>query len=248
MEKNKKHRHITIDHEEMYFVRGHLDEPIPFDVNWFITAFWMPIKHQIGEKVAFCTHARNFREFSLAYNQLAAIGDIDDPTEEQLQFCKEDSDRVMEVALTHISRIMDHIYYEQSVADGIEGVVPFFDDNPITRVEQDRIVMNGRLPMQEEYFIKHYCRPILKRYHKEHKGNRFRIHFSENGTVISVSVERCQNNAYRMRHNLDEGNEDRACTHAMGMIVCDLVDTIIKVADDYADAKAVFEDLQKEKH
>ncbi len=208
-----------------------LTKPIPCSNNYFIDAFWMPIKHQIGEKLVFLPNSDR-RHFSLFYNQIAAIGDISFPTPEQVEFCKQDSERVIEVALYHINYIMEHFYHE-----GAEDVTPFIDElRPIAEVADNTITLNGRLPMQEAYFIKKYWNKI-KEYHQDiNPGIRFKIHFSDSGTKISVSAELCRYNAVCNKRNLPKRNDNEVASHQLQIIICDLTDAVQDAAYEYAEA------------
>lgn len=237
----KEYKHIQADYKAGGMASCCLDKPINCDLDWFVHAFWMPMKHQIGDKLVFCPSYTDNSHFQLFYNQMAAIGDVDFPTKEQIDFCAKDSERVMELALTHIDHILDYIYYEESVKDGVSDIVPFIGKNPIRAIRDNSIIMNGRLPMQEDYFIKNYWKPISKTYHDAHKGKRFKIHFSENGTVISVTAECCQDNARRTRHGLPLHDNNSVCAHIIGQITCDLADAVISAANEYIDAKAKYQ-------
>lgn len=209
-----------------------LTEPIPCSINYFIQAFWMPIKHQIGEKLVFLPGVDR-RHFSLFYNQIAAIGDVSLPSPEQIEFCKQDSEKIIEVALRHIDTIMEHLYCKEPHDD----IVPLVDEyRPIKSVDDETITLNGRLPMQEQYFIKKYWTPIADYHHARNKGIRFRIHFSEHGTKVSISAELCRYNAFRAKQGLPKCDNNAIVGPQLQAIMTDLADVIITAAFDYAEA------------
>lgn len=208
-----------------------LSVPIPCNMDYFIHALWMPLRHQIGDKLVFCSCSKgSSTQFSLWYNQLALFGDVDILTEDQIKILKNDAEKVIDVALSHISNFIAHLY-------GAEGTTPFLDaTRPIRKLEGNVITMSGRLPMQEEYFIKNYWQPLAKSYHKDNPGIRFGIHFHENGTVIEISAECSHLNAARKRLGKPQVDSIDTVMPILQLITCDIVDAIQLAAWEYAEA------------
>ncbi len=208
-----------------------LAKPILCTNDYFINAFWMPIKRQIGKKLVLFLQP-DMRTCVLIYNQIA-LGFDGEVTEEQRELIKEDSEKVFEVAMDHIDRIVEHIYCKERTGD----VVPFIDEyRPIVSVERNVITLNGRLPMQEAYFIKKYWESIAEQHHKDNKGVRFKIHFSDLGTKISVSAELCRYDVICTRKGLPKRDPIAAENYQLQIILCDLTDAILEAASEYAES------------
>lgn len=209
-----------------------LSVPIPCDIDYFIHALWMPLRHQIGDKLVFCSCTKDTStRFSLWYNQLALFGDADILTKEQIDMLKKDAEKVIDTALSHISNFIAHLY-------GAEGTTPFLDTTePIQKVEGNVITMSGRLPMQEEYFIKNYWQPLAKGYHKNNPGMRFGIHFHEKGTVVEIDAECSRLNAIHKKLGKPQVDSIETAMPILQLITCDVIDAIQLAAWEYDKAR-----------
>ena len=204
--------------------------PIKCNDNYFIEAFWVPIRHQIGQKLVLIM--KNACEFTLWYNQLASPKNKQNlPTEEFAKFVQRDADDVLDKALLHIDRIMAYMYGDAVYNDEI--LTPFVDEaSPIHCVEDAIITINGRLPMQEEYFIKQYWRPLVESYKTIYPGIQFEIHFSESGTKIEPTLAFRKRAAMATEHGIDIYNSIDA-NPILQRVVSDLADAVLQAAAEY---------------
>lgn len=210
-----------------------LRSPIPCTNEYFVNRFWMPIKRQINKKLVFALQP-DMRTFSLIYNQIALGFDSDVVDTKRIKLIKEDAEKVFEIALTRIDNIVEHIYCKERTGD----VIPFIDElRPITSIEGNTITLNGRLPMQEDFFIREYWNSIRNRHHEECRGIRFRLHFSDLGTKISVSAELCRYNASCARSGAAP-RQDAAngANYQIQVILCDISEAIADAAFTYAES------------
>ena len=209
-----------------------LNRPIPCTNEYFVHAFWMPIKHQIGEKLVFSLQL-DMRNFSLIFNRVAIGIDDDIINNSQMELILEEAEKVFTVAMDHIDRIVEHIYCKKKNGD----TIPFIDElRPITSVDGDTITLNGRLPMQEAYFIKKYWKKIVDQHHQQSKGVRFKIHFAELSTKISVSAELCRYDAICAKRGLPRRDASETESYQIQIIMCDLTDAIVEAAFEYAES------------
>ena len=207
-----------------------LTSPIKCSLEYFIEAFWVPIRHQIGKKLVLI--AKNRYEFTLWYNQLASPENKQNlPEEEFAEFIRHDAKEVLRKALLHIDRIMAYMYGD-TMYKGNE-LVPFIDEvSPIHSIEDATIALNGRLPMQEEFFIKRYWHPLVDSYRTTYPGIQFEIHFFESGTKIEPTVAFRKRNAIAEKNNVSIYNSTDA-NPILRRVVNDLADAIIQAATDY---------------
>ena len=244
MEQRRTHKNvISVEYKPSGIITCRLSRPIPCDMDWFIDAFWMPIKHQLGDKLILYLISKDGLEFSLFYNQAAALGvAINHPTKEQIEQYKADAKKSVDIALSQISRILDHIYLLPS-KNGAK-TIPFLDVDCIHRVDGNTIQMNGRLPMQEEYFVKKYWTTIRKQYHAAHPGVQFRLFFSDDQTTITVDAKCHRINARRQYRGLPELNGNDIYSNVTDRIVNDLLDAVVMAANEYLDACQKFDRQQ----
>ena len=207
-----------------------LKYPIKCNDNYFIEAFWVPIKRQIGKKLALIM--KNACEFTLWYNQLEAPQNKQNlPAEEFAQFVQRDAKEVLDKALLHIDRIMAYMYGD-AMYNG-KNLIPFVDEiSPIHSIEDTTIIMNGRLPMQEAYFIEYYWLPIIKGYKTLYPGIQFGIHFSELGTKITPTLAFRERTAMAEEHGVNIYNSVDA-NPILQRVVSDLTDAILQAATEY---------------
>lgn len=204
--------------------------PIKCNDNYFIEAFWVPIRHQIGKKLVLIM--KNACEFTLWYNQLEVPQNKQNlPAEEFAQFVQQDAKDVLDKALLHIDRIMAYMYGD-SVYDG-KDLIPFINEiSPIHSIEDAIITMNGRLPMQEAYFIEYYWLPIIKGYKTVYPGIQFEIHFSELGTKIEPTLAFRKRAAMATENGINIYNSIDA-NPILQRVVSDLADAILQAAAEY---------------
>ena len=210
-----------------------LSHPIICNMDYFVRAFWMPTKRQLSNKLTFLPYANDRTKFQLLFNALAIYKDPDKPTQEEREKHEKNRLTVLNKAWYHINQVMRHFY-----PDGETGITPFFDTKrPIVAIEDFEISMSGRLPMQEEYFIKEYWKPIAAYYHKRNEGVRFQIHFNKEGDKISISADPIKHNILCERNHIEtapDGNE--LYKQTLYRIVSDVADSIELAAAIYEEA------------
>ena len=206
-----------------------MTQPMPCSTAYFTQAFWMPIKHQIGERVVLLM--KDNGSISLVYNALAAIGDYRKMTMEQAKFCEEDSIRVFNVALRHIDNVMGFFYEDE------RNRIGFLDEaNPIEKIVNESIQMTGRLPMQEAYFLDQYWKPKANKLHKKYKGVRFRLRFTNAGSVVTVIVEFCKEQALCRQMGIPFKEDPKKKAFLCGLATSELTEAITAAAAEYATA------------
>jgi len=215
-------------------IRCLLNHPIKCSVNYFIDAFWVPMKHQIGKKfVLLIKHHGTVVE--LWYNQLAAPKNVQHLFEvDFVEYVKRDAKDAAQRALRHIDRILAHMYTASDYFD--EPIVPFIDDiSPIKSIVDETITLNGRLPMQEEYFIKAYWRPLVAEYKTRYPGVQFELHFSteDEAMTITPSVTLRRHNAAAAKHGVCNTFD---ANPILQQVTCDLADIVQQAASAYVNA------------
>ena len=215
-------------------IRCRLSHPVRCTTNYFIDAFWVPMKHQLGKKfVLLIKHHGSV--FELWYNQLAVPQNIQHlPEDEFMAYVKHDAKEAAQKALRHIDRIIAHMY----AADDYFGetIIPFANDvSPIKSLIEETITLNGRLPMQEEYFIKIYWRPLVSAYRKRYSGIQFELCFStENGTMeLTPSITLRRHNAAAAKHGVCNTFD---ANPILQQVTCDLEDIVQRAVSEYADS------------
>lgn len=232
----KEYRYLQILKSTGGMCEGRFKKPYPCSPDYLVSNLLMGIKNSaaINDKVVFLLNPDRIH-FCLCYNIVAAIGDVDHPSEEQFEFCKQDSEYVIELALRQIDYVMNFLLCETR-SRSATPVIREMD--PIKSIEDNAITMNGRLPMLESIFAKRYWFRLAERYHKKNKGIRFNIEFHELGTKIVVTAELCRYNNLRAKSKLlpMEHEDRRLADVAIQEILCDLADAIQECAEDYAEA------------
>ena len=134
--------------------------------------------------------------------------------------------------MRHIDRIMAYMYSDEEYLG--KTIQPFIDDiSPIKSITNEIITMNGRLPMQEEYFLKKYWRPLIIKYKSLYKGVQFELHFSDNGTTISPTIYLRERDAQAEKYGVYNTID---ANPILQRVTSDIADLILQAASEYTDA------------
>ena len=116
-------------------------------------------------------------------------------------------------------------------------IAKFVDINdPIKSVIDNSIIMNGRIPMQEEYFIDKYWYPIKKKYEAMNEGVKFKAVFSERATKLTVVAECFYYNARLKKSGKPECDSNSVMSLEIALIISDLCDAVLEATEEYANA------------
>ena len=141
------------------------------------------------------------------------------------------------MALEYIDNIMGSFYPDLS-SDHDNNPPRFVDpDFPVFETTDVALILRGRLPMEREVFIKEYWPNIRKRHQKANPGVLFKISFSADDTIITVSAEtKLENNRRKQNGEPALSAEEQTATAiaAIQQILRDLKIVILAIAEEFA--------------
>ena len=223
---------IYYDVDDALLTVGHFNQPLPCSTEFFIQAFILPIKHQLKDRMVILIDTDR-QHFSLNYNN-AHSDDDDDTSPEELARRRTEAADIRAKLLYHMDRIVDHMVGGDFYSD----TVPFGTSKDVIRsVSDSHIRLSGRLPMQEDYFVRYYWDPLCKHYQKVFPGVRFNIHFGNCSRRIDITASQPRFEDYLLKHDIPvEQRQEvirKLTAYQVKVVVTDLTELVIQACEHY---------------
>ena len=193
-------------------------KPIPCDTEYFVENFWMPVKKRIKKETGFGI------VFSVLTQDVFSL------------LCRDE--KAIEMGLNYIDQIMGS-FYPDLCSNRNDDCIGFIKpDFPVFATTDVSIILQGRLPMEREVFVKDYWTNLKKKHQRANPGVLFKLSFSADDTIMTVSAETKMENTRREQNGepaLSAEEQTTLVIIAIGQILKDLKIAISTIANEFAD-------------